>query len=274
MDKSKTQLSFTMGPIQLVMIVLLIVGAYLLGELKTKVDFLQKGVGIAQQPTTQGAQPAAQQPQAQPTVSIDAVKSAFKSSQIKFGNENNKLVFIEVSDPSCPYCHVASGGNPSLNKQVGSQFTMAADGGSYVPPVPEIKKLVDQGKASLAYIYDPGHGNGEMGMKALYCAQEKGKFWEVHDKLFSADGYDLLNNKVKNDKANTQQLVDFLSGAVDSSFLKSCLDSGKYDGRLAQDVQLAGTLNVSGTPGFYVNSTLFNGAYSWKDMQAEVQKSL
>jgi hypothetical protein len=33
----------------------------------------------------------------------------------------------------------------------------------------------------------------------LYCAKEKGKFWEVHDLLMSAAGFDLVNNKVKND---------------------------------------------------------------------------
>jgi protein-disulfide isomerase len=265
----KVPFSFTVGPIQLVMVVLLIVGAYMLGELKTKVDFLQKGTAqpTAQQPAQQGAQPAA------PQVSLDTVKSAFKNSQVKFGDVNNKLLFVEVSDPSCPYCHIAAGKNAALNKQVGPQFTMVADGGTYVAPVPEMKKLVDAGKAAFAYIYDPGHGNGELGMKALYCAQEKGKFWDVHDLLFSADGYDLLNNKVKNDKANIQQLVDFLKPAIDSSFLKSCLDSGKYDGRLAQDVQLASSLGVSGTPGFYVNSTLFAGAYNWNDMQSAVSSA-
>ena len=53
-----------------------------------------------------------------------------------FGKKDSKILFVEFSDPSCPFCHVAAGKNPELNKQAGAQFTMEKDGGTYVPPVP------------------------------------------------------------------------------------------------------------------------------------------
>lgn len=216
-----------------------------------------------------------QQPAApQPTITLEQVKAAFNKAQIKFGDANQKLVVIEVADPSCPFCHVAAGKNPELNKQIGARFTLVSDGGSYVAPVPELEKLVKTGKASLAWIYTPGHGNGEMGTKALYCSFEKGKFWEVHDLLMSAKGYDLLNNTVKNDKAKSQDLADFLQPVFDSTSMKQCLDSGKYDSRLKDDIALATGLNISGTPGYYINATPFAGAYSYSDMEPTVKTAL
>ncbi len=219
------------------------------------------------------AQPAPQQPAA-PTVTIDQVKSAFSKSVIKFGDTNNKLIALEIADPSCPFCQVAAGKNGELNKQIGARFTLVSDGGTYIAPVPEIRKLVSSGKASFAYIYTPGHGNGEMGTKALYCAFEKGKFWEVHDLIMTSAGYDLMNNTVKNDKTKSQEIANFLKSAFDPSGMKACLDSGKYDGQLQTEVSLASGLGVNGTPGFFLNATPFAGAYSYTDMESVVKTAL
>lgn len=211
---------------------------------------------------------------AQKEVTLAQVKDAFGKSLLKFGDTNQKVVFVEVADPSCPYCQIAAGKNFDLNKQAGSQFTLVSDGGTYVAPVPEMTKLVKAGKAAFAYIYYPGHGNGEMGTKALYCAYENNKFWEVNDLLNSSQGYDLLNNKVKNDKSKSGDLADFLSSAIDPSTMKQCLDSGKYDKQLQADMALASSLGVNGTPGFFVNATKYAGAYSYKEMESTVNSYL
>lgn len=218
--------------------------------------------------------PAAAQPSQQPSVTLDKIKETFSKSQIKFGDVNKKLIAIEVADPSCPYCAIAAGKNSELNKQAGSRFTLVSDGGTYVAPVPEIAKLVKEGKAAFAWIYTNGHGSGEMGTKALYCAHEQGKFWEAHDLLMSSKGYDLLNNTVKNDKTKSADMATFLQPVIDSAFMKSCLDGGKYDSRLGQDTSLAQSIGISGTPGFYLNTSNFAGAYSYSDMQSAVNSAL
>lgn len=221
---------------------------------------------------TPSAQPAVAPvaPQA-PKVTLDNIKALFNDKNIVYGNKNSKNLLVEVADPSCPYCHIAAGHNGELNKQAGDRFKLVSDGGTYIAPVPEMKKLVDQGKAAFVWIYTPGHGNGEMGTKALYCANEKGKFWQIHDKLMSAEGYDLLNNQVKNDKTKSQEIANFLSDVFNVNDMKSCIDSGKYDAKLQEDISTASKLGVSGTPGFYVNTTNFAGAYSWKDMESALQ---
>ncbi len=262
----------------LILVVLLVVSAFLIGRLSAQVEYLKSGGGVAGGPAT-GTQ--RQQEQRAPTVTIDQVKGLVDPKKnIVFGDKNKKLIFVEFSDPSCPYCHIAGGKNPELNKQVGSQFTLVADGGSYIPPVPEIKKLVDSGKAAFVWLYANGHGNGEMATKALYCAYEKGQFWSVHDSLMSDRGYDLLNNTIKNDKTKSGELAEFLKSVISASDMKKCLDGGKYDNRIADDMKLAadfgsydaqsGTMRPDGTPNFYVNGQKFTGAYSFKDMQSAV----
>ena len=249
-----------------VLVVLLVVAAFLVGTLWTKNQALEKGQGEAASPTS-GATKIA-------PLTVDMLKNAFSKSVIKFGDAKGKLLFVEVSDPSCPYCQIAAGQNGELNKQAGDRFKLVKDGGTYVAPVPEIKKLVDSGKASFTFLYFPGHGSGEMGTKAMYCAFEKGKYWEVHDKLMSSEGYALLNNTVKNDKAKSGEVANFLKAVFDPAVMKDCLDSGKYDSQLQIDQGLASELGVSGTPGFFINTTNFAGAYIYKDMETAVTGAL
>ena len=214
---------------------------------------------------------------AQPTVSLNTIKDLFSKDLIKFGDENRKVIFVEISDPSCPYCHVAAGLNPELNRQIdptNNTFKLVSDGGKYLAPIPEMKKLLDSGKASFVWIYSPGHGNGEMGTKALYCANEKGKFWEVSNLLMNSKGYDLLNNTIKNDKTKSGDLAAYLKSAVDSTFLKECLDSGKYDARLIKDTEIGATLGFQGTPDFFVNDKNFPGAYNYTDIKSTVDTAL
>lgn len=254
-----------------ILVVVLFVASFYVGRLSAQVESLKGGGGtqpVAQQPADTQQQPT------NPAVSEDIIKGLFDKDLVKFGDAKKKLTFVEVSDPSCPYCHAAAGLNGKLNKEMGTQFTLVADGGTYVAPVTEMKKLLDQKKIGYIWIYSNGHGNGELASKALYCANEKDKFWNAHELLFSAEGYDLINNTVKNDLAQAGTMADFLAKAVDSKFMKSCLESDKYKDRLSADIAVAQSLGVNGTPGFFVNTTNFPGAVPFDTMKSAVDAAL
>jgi len=204
------------------------------------------------------------------TITTNMVSSLFDGSYITFGDKNSSNVFVEFSDPSCPYCHVAGGLNPSLNAQIGDRFKLVSDGGTYLAPVEEMRKLVDSGDAAFVWAYSNGHGNGELGTQALYCAYENNKFWEVHDLLMNAEGYSMMNDTVKNDASKASVLADFTASAMDKATMQGCLESGKYADRTSRDQSTAGSFGVSGTPGFVVNTQYFAGAYSWSDMTSYV----
>jgi len=256
-----------------VLVVVAIGLAFLSGTLWQKVKNLEKGGGTTQGSTTQTA------PTAPPTASLDTIKGLFSKDLIKFGDTSRKVLFVEIADPSCPYCSAADGQNHSIYKSLKSPdgsypFQLVVDGGKYVSPTAEMRKLVDSGQASYLYIYYPGHGNGEMGMKALYCANEKGKYWEAHNLLMNDAGYTLMNTTVQNDKTKSGTVANFLKGVIDPTFMKLCLDSGKYDTRLTSDQDLATSLGIQGTPDFYINAINFPGAYSYTDMKSTVDSAL
>lgn len=255
-EGSKSSFFEKFVPVLLISIIAL---SFLVGMLWQKVQNLEKG----------GTQVAGTTPTnaAAPAVTMDQIKELFDKNVIKFGDKDKKLIIVEAADPSCPWCHVAGGHDPELYTQMG-----VASG--YVAPVPEFKKLVDAGKAAFIYIFYPGHGNGEMGAKALYCAQEEGKFWEVHDLIMNNAGYNLMNNTVKNDTTKSGTLANFLKNAEDPAKMKKCLDSGKYDSVLKENTDLAGSLGVTGTPGFFLNTTNFPGAVDYSNMKSAVEAAL
>lgn len=253
-----------------ILIVVVVVMAFGIGVLWQKVSGLEKGGSTT---TNNNTGTTATAPTAPPAATLAQIKDLWSKDIIKFGDTSRKVLFVEVSDPSCPFCQIAGGKNPELST---GQFQYVSAGGSYVPPVPEMKKLVDAGKASFAWIYYPGHGNGEMGAKALYCAFDQNRFWQVSDLLMSNAGYNLLNNTIKNDKTQSQALADFLKTAVDPVTLKTCLDSGKYDARLTADTALAEPLfpPQGGTPNFYINATNYDGAQNYTTMKPTVDAAL
>ena len=254
---------------QYLMVIVLVAGAYFLGFYKAKTEMLEKGAGNT---VAQVTQPGAQ-PTTPTTVDTKKIKDMFDGKHITFGKANAKLLITEVSDPSCPFCHIAGGLHPELNNG-SSQFKMKADGGTYEPPVPEIKKLVQDGKASFVFLYAPGHGNGEVGTQAMYCAYEQGKFWEAHDKLMTKAGYDLLNDVVKNDLSQSNKIVELIGNSLDSGKLQSCLDSKKYAGQPAADTAFVQSLGFGATPTFFVNSTVVEGAQSWTAFKSAVDSAI
>lgn len=254
------------GPSNL-LIILLVIMSFFSGYLFFKLKSLEQSATTAAVQQGTGAQPA------RPEVTLDQIKNLFKDGFVRFGDANKKVLFVMISDPSCPFCHMAAGMNPEL-AATSSQFKYESDGGTYTPPVEEMRKLVDQGDASFVLLYSNGHGNGRLGAQALYCAYEKGKFWEAHDLLMSNAGYDLINNTVQNDKTKSQTLADFLAPAVDSAFMNDCLASGKYEETLSRDESLAQQMGFSGTPDFFVNTTNFAGAQDYKSMKPAVDAAL
>lgn len=248
--------------------VLAVLVAVLIGYLTFKVQDLDNRVKKLSAGGVLGATAQQEPPKA---VDIAEVKKLFTKGNIVLGKQDSKVLFVEFSDPSCPFCHVASGLNPEVS---GDRFKTVAAGGTYRPPVTEIRNLVEAGKAAFVVLYANGHGSGEIAAQALYCANEKGKYWDAHDLLYVNAGYTLINEQVKNDKSKAGQMVEYLSSAVDPAFMTECLSSGKYAKKLQEDQAKAQELGFGGTPMFLVNGERFNGAYNFADMEATVTKFL
>ena len=102
-DKKTITIPFPTGnKLQMLLIGVLIVAAFLIGSLWTKVQYLEKGgssTKVATQTAPQAAAP--QQPAAQ--APSGKIKDVTSKDHIR-GNKNAKLSLVEYSDLECPFC--------------------------------------------------------------------------------------------------------------------------------------------------------------------------
>ncbi|MBI4896095.1 MAG: thioredoxin domain-containing protein [Candidatus Aenigmarchaeota archaeon] len=157
------------------------------------------------------------------------------------GQANAPLTIIVFSDFSCPYC----GGATGLNKDVVDYFKSQSP--TWEPAVPGIiNDYVKTGKAKLVFKYFPGHGSGSEAMKLALCANEQGKFWDVHDKFFA-------NQNNITDVALLKTLV--AQTGADMTKINECYASGKYTNRLMTDAaELPQDPKGQGTPTFFIGN--------------------
>lgn len=85
--------------------------------------------------------------------------------------------------------------------------------------------------------------------QASYCANDQNKFWQMHDKLF-LDQSDFSREKINKLAENIGINMDMFS---------QCIDSGKYNIKISQDLETGLKAGVKGTPTIFVNGSKFQG---------------
>lgn len=96
------------------------------------------------------------------------------------------------------------------------------------------------------------------------CAEDQGAYWPYHDKLFS-DELGL------NREAYIQYAVDL---DLDGEAFEACLDSGKFDDFIQEDMDFALNLGVRSTPTFFVNGLAIVGAQPFDVFQQVIDQEL
>jgi hypothetical protein len=109
--------------------------------------------------------------------------------------------------------------------------------------------------------------------EAANCAQEQGKYWEMHDRLF----------------ANQQNLEQWTAHAeaigLDLEKFNQCLSGGSSSSRIRRDMEAARKLGVTGTPAFFLAYTdpksskvrtlaALVGAKAFADFKTEIERLL
>lgn len=182
------------------------------------------------------------------------------SGDVVLGDAKAPVTIIVYSDPSCPFCAAAEGYNQRVIDYLKKGDSL------WTPPTPGIiENYVNTGKAKLVFRYYPGHGSGEQAMKAMLCANEQGKFWQLKDKIFA-------NQESVADLAKIKEFAGEVG--VDVSKITECLDSGKYSTRLSTDTATGKAAGVTGTPAFFINNTLIEGARPFKDFKTVIDQLL
>ena len=160
------------------------------------------------------------------------------------GPENAKVTIVVFTDYQCPFCG-------KFEREI-------------LPLI--ISEYVDSGKARVA-IRDfplPLHSNSEKAAEASECANEQGKFWEYHDKLFENQQY----LGVSDLKQYAKEL------GLDTAKFNQCLDSGKYAGEVQKDLQDGQSYGVSGTPTIFINGKAVVGAQPFSVFKQAIEAEL
>ena len=110
----------------------------------------------------------------------------------------------------------------------------------------------------------PFHNRALPASLASLCANEQGKFWEYHDKLFA-------NQRALED-ADLEKYATEL--ALDMGKFKECVTSKRHQKTIDRDMALAQKLNAQGTPQFFVNGRNLRGAQPYESFEALVEEEL
>ncbi len=108
------------------------------------------------------------------------------------------------------------------------------------------------------------HKNAPLAHLASIAADEQGKFWEFHDKIFANQRQLTRDNYVK---YATELGLDL------AKFEKS-MDSASGQKQITADTAEAQALGATGTPAFYVNGKFLSGAKPFTAFAAVINAEL
>jgi protein-disulfide isomerase len=96
----------------------------------------------------------------------------------------------------------------------------------------------------------PFHDKAQLAAEAALAANDQGKFWEMHDKLFA--------NQQALDRPSLEKYAQEIGLNMDK--FKSALDSGKEKAKIDKDKAEGQKAGANGTPTFLINGRQLVGA--------------
>lgn len=157
------------------------------------------------------------------------------------GPENAPVTIVEFSDFQCPFCSRAVG------------------------TVEEVMKAYPD-KVRLVFRQFPleFHKQAPKAAEAALCANDQGKFWQMHDKLFG-------NQKALEVPALKGYAKEL---GLDTAKFDKCLDSGEKAAVVKADQADGQKLGVNGTPAFFINGILLSGAQPFDEFKSIIDDEL
>lgn len=165
-----------------------------------------------------------------------------------YGAEDAPVVVVEYSDFQCPYCR---------------QF---AEG-----PARQLKEdYADQGQVRFVYRHFAFIGpESTWAAEASECANEQGRFWDYHDKIFAEQAGE---NRGTFSKENLKRFAAELG--LDTAQFDECFDSGRYESRVRDEASEAQRRRINSTPSILVNGQLIQNGSNYQVLQAAVEAAL
>lgn len=162
------------------------------------------------------------------------------NNEPSFGNITAPLTVVVFADFSCPYSRESS-------------FVM--------------RGLSYKDSETVRYVYKDFpltdlHPEAINASEAAACANEQGKFWEMHDRLYMNQSDFSRDTLLEHARALDFEMGQFIS----------CFDSQKYKEGITKDYDEGLALGVYGTPTFFLNGQKVEGAMPADFLQGIIEK--
>ena len=167
---------------------------------------------------------------------------AVSAANPSVGSASAPVTLIEFSDYQCPYCGRVE---PALKRVMAT----------YKDKVRFVWK-----DFPLTQIHPQAFKAGE----AAHCAGDQGKYWELHDVLFSKQS----ELQIDDLKRHALQL------GLNAETFNQCLDTSKYAERVRDGVSEGGQLGVNSTPTIFINGRRLSGAQPYEAFAAIIDEEL
>ncbi len=154
------------------------------------------------------------------------------------GPEDAPVVIVSYSDFECPFCARLAHTLDELGAEL-----------------PDAVRIV------FRHVPLPFPATARPAALAAICADEQGRFWEVHDAFF--------DNQRSLGEDGIRRLAE--QAGADLAALDACLASERPAARLAADEAAAAALGIEGTPTFFVNDVQLVGALPLEQIRAVVE---
>jgi protein-disulfide isomerase len=180
---------------------------------------------------------------------IDPTLPKLKAEGYLLGSPSAPVEIVEFADFECPSC---------------GQFATLTE--------PDVRaKLVNTGQARIRYMDFPlpMHRNTWDASFAAACANEQGKFWQMHDIIFQ--NQDRWNGEATSrPKKVLGELAQSLG--LDMAKYNACVDSEKYRAQIQANEQEGERRGVNQTPTFMIGDKIYPGALSWDSFKKYVDE--
>lgn len=151
-----------------------------------------------------------------------------------------------------------------------ADFECPACAGFSVVTEPDVRtRIINTGLANITYFDFPlsMHRNTVAASNAAACADDQGKFWAMHDRLFQAQ--DEWNGEATDSpkpffKRYAQEV------GLDVPKWETCYDSRKYQKRIGANLADGLRRGVGSTPTFVIGNKLYRGMASYDALKAIV----
>ena len=183
-------------------------------EISKKIDGLSNRA-----PAPQAQFPPPQQP---PSEDFNKVYDIPQGASVIIGKKDARVTVVKFTDLQCPYCKV------------------------FFPVIKDLLKAYPNDVRVMIKNYPLSfHPNARPAAKVALAASEQGKYIEMLDLLLD-NGADVSEAKLKEYAKALGIKYDQLSNDLKSN-------DGRYEALIMADMDLAGKIDVRGTPTFYIN---------------------